>query len=391
MMIKIDGLPYWRLSGFYFIFFLTMGAFVPYWPLYLKSLGMTAESIGSLCAVVVVTRIFSALIWGWVADHTGKPMQIIQLTSLLSIISFSAVFFYEDFWSLFIILFIFSIFWNAALPQIDASTLSHLGQHSHRYTVIRVWGSISFIIAVLILGQFFDQQPIAYVLPILLIAMIFVWLHSLLIPENRPQHDETTNGITLQSILYRPHVIALMSVCFLIQVGHGAYYTFFSIYLKEYQYTNSFIGIAWAVGVFAEIIVYFFTHRLIVQYNLKTLMLITLILATLRWFLIACFVENVAILLFAQSLHAATFGVYHAVAIQYIHREFKGVYQGRGQGLYNSISFGAGIAVGSLMSGYIWNIAGSMVVFAVATFLSGIGVLIAWVWLQTDNHKTILR
>jgi len=375
-MIKVDGLPYWRLSGFYFLFFLTIGAFMPYWSLYLKSIGMTAEAIGILSAIVVVTKIFSSFIWGWIVDHSGKPIQVIRYTSLLSMLSFSLVLFYHDFWSLFIILFIFSIFWSAALPQIEAVTLSHLGEESDSYTVVRIWGSISFIIAVFALGQFFDQKPIQYLLPIIIGSMFLVWLHSLSLPEIPASHEES-NGFTFRSILFKPHVIALMIVCFLVQAGHGPYYTFFSIYLEEHGYSNSFIGTAWALGVLAEVLIYLFMHKIIGRYSLRPLMIIVLILATLRWLLIAWFVDNVFILLFAQCLHAATFGVYHAVAIQYIHREFKGEHQGRGQALYSSVSFGAGLALGSLVSGYLWDSIGSMQTFIFAAILSAVGVIVA--------------
>ena len=380
-MIKVDGLPYWRLSGFYFLFFLTVGGFMPYWSLYLKSLGMTAEAIGILSAIVVVTKIFSSLIWGWVVDRTGKRMQVIRYTSLLSMLSFSLVLFYQDFWSLFIVLFVFSIFWSAALPQIEATTLSHLGEESDSYTVVRIWGSISFIIAVLALGQFFDQQPIDYLLPILIVSMALVWIHSLTIPEIPSQRDKS-NGLTFKSILFKPHVISLMLICFLVQAGHGPYYTFFSIYLEEHNYSTSFIGTAWALGVLAEVIIYVFIHRVIGRFGLRRLMILTLILATIRWLLIAWFVENVFILLMAQCLHAATFGIYHAVAIQYIHREFKGDHQGRGQALYSSVSFGAGLALGSLISGYLWDSVGSMQTFLFAAILSAIGAIIAWYGLK---------
>lgn len=376
-MIKVDGLPYWRLSGFYFLFFLTIGAFMPYWSLYLKSIGMNAEAIGILSAIVVVTKIFSSFIWGWIVDHTGKRIQVIRYTSLLSMLSFSLVLFYQDFWSLFFILFVFSIFWSAALPQIEAVTLSHLGEESDSYTIVRIWGSVSFIIAVLALGKFFDQQSINYLLPIIIITMLLVWLHSLFLPEISTT-NEHTNGSTFRSILFKPHVIALMLVCFLVQAGHGPYYTFFSIYLEEHNYSNSFIGSAWALGVLAEVLIYVFMHRIIGRFGLRKLMILVLLLATVRWLLIAWFVENVAILLFAQCLHAATFGIYHAVAIQYIHREFKGVHQGRGQALYSSISFGAGLALGSLISGYLWDSVGSMQTFIFAAILSAIGGIIAW-------------
>ena len=380
-MKHFTGVPYWRLSGFYFLFFLTIGGFLPYWSLYLKSIGMTAEAIGILSAIVVVTKIFSSLLWGWVVDHTGRRMQVIRYTSLLSMLSFSLVLFYQDFWSLFIILFVFSIFWSAALPQIEATTLSHLGKKSDNYTVIRIWGSISFIISVLALGKFFDQQSIDYLLPLLIVSMALVWIHSLFIPETQSQPGKP-NGLTFRSILFKPRVISLIVVCFLVQAGHGPYYTFFSIYLEEHGYSNSFIGFAWALGVLAEVIVYVFIHRVIGHFGLRRLMILTLILATIRWLLIAWYVENVFILLMAQCLHAATFGVYHAVAIQYIRHEFKGTHQGRGQALYSSVSFGAGLALGSLLSGYLWNSIGSSQTFLFAASLSAAGLFIALNWLE---------
>jgi len=106
-------------------------------------------------------------------------------------------------------------------------------------------------------------------------------------------------------------------------------------------------------------------------------MIVSLILASIRWLMIALFVNNVYLLLLAQLLHAASFAVYHAVAIQYIHREFRGAHQGRGQALYSSISFGAGLALGTLVSGYLWEGVGSMQTYLFAAALSSIAVVIA--------------
>ena len=375
-MIKIDGLPYWRLSGFYFLFFLTIGAFMPYWSLYLKSIDMSAEQIGILSAVVVVTKIFASPFWGWLVDHHGKRIKVIQVCALLTMLCFAPALFLHDFWSLFFILFAFSIFWSAGLPLIEATTLSHLGDNTHDYTIIRIWGSISFIVGVLALGQFFDRQPIDYLLPILILSLALLWLHSLTLPAIA----EIKTGESTRSFidtLKHPTVVYLFIVCFLVQAGHGPYYTFFSIYLEEHDYSNSFIGIAWAVGVIAEVVVYLFIHRFIRHCGLRWLMILALTLASVRWLLIALFVENVFVLLFAQTLHAASFGVYHAVAIQYIHREFTGPHQGRGQALYSSISFGAGLALGTLASGYMWESIGAMQTFLFAAAVSSMALVIA--------------
>jgi PPP family 3-phenylpropionic acid transporter len=87
----------------------------------------------------------------------------------------------------------------------------------------------------------------------------------------------------------------------------------------------------------------------------------------------------------AQLLHAATFGVYHAVAIQFIHRYFVGRHQGRGQALYSSVSFGAGLAVGSLVSGFTWASIGPEQTYAWAGGVSLAGFMVAWRWVRMEE------
>jgi PPP family 3-phenylpropionic acid transporter len=85
------------------------------------------------------------------------------------------------------------------------------------------------------------------------------------------------------------------------------------------------------------------------------------------------------VVILAQVLHAASFGLYHAVAIHMIHRLFTGTHQGRGQALYSSLSFGAGGALGSIASGYLWTGLGpqSMFALAAATGLAAMAVVYA--------------
>jgi MFS transporter, PPP family, 3-phenylpropionic acid transporter len=107
-----------------------------------------------------------------------------------------------------------------------------------------------------------------------------------------------------------------------------------------------------------------------------------LLLASLRWFLIGNYINVLSLLILAQLLHAASFGVYHAVAIQYIHKFFRGRLQGRGQALYSSVSFGAGMAIGSLVSGYAWNKVGAMNCFTGAAVISLIAAMITSFWIK---------
>lgn len=369
--------PYWRLSGFYFFYFAALGALIPYWGLYLKSLGFNESDIGELIAIIMATKIVAPNIWGWIADHTGKRMQIIRVASLFAVLAFAGVFFGSGYWWLALVTILFSFFWNASLPQFEATTMNHLGEQPHRYSAIRLWGSIGFIVAVAGLGTLFDHFSVSLLPIVLLVLYAGIWLNSLLVPEHANAHL-TLDREPLRRVLGKPEVLALLLVCFLVQASHGPYYTFYSIYLEEYGYSRQWIGGLWALGVVAEIAVFLLMYRLLPRYGSRKLLLAALVLTTLRWVLIALFLENSSILLFAQLLHAASFGVVHAVAIHLIHRFFTGHHQGTGQALYSSVTFGIGGALGSLYGGYLWDSAGPEVVYLVAAGISLLALLVAW-------------
>jgi PPP family 3-phenylpropionic acid transporter len=378
-------MPYWRLSGFYLFYFASLGALVPYWGLYLKANGFSAQDIGTLMAVIMATKIVSPNVWGWIADHTGKRMRIVRLGCLLAVISFAGVFLVEgwqnSFWWLALVMLLFSFFWNAALPQFEATTFSHLGTETHRYSSIRLWGSIGFIITVAGLGPVLDRQG-AHVLPFVLIILFSgIWMASLMVPEQSAHHLSIKHE-PLRQVLQRPAVLALLAVCFFMQMSHGPYYTFYTIYMEEHAYSRSLIGQLWALGVIAEVVVFLFMHRWLPRFGLRLLLMLSLIVATVRWLMIGWFVEVLPLMIVAQVLHAGSFGLYHASAIQLIHRYFTGRHQGIGQALYSSLSFGAGGAIGSFYSGNSWDTLGASTTFTIAAGISLVAFIISWIWIR---------
>ena len=368
---------YWRLSGFYLFYFAALGALWPYWGPYLKSIGFGDAEIGQLVAIIMATKIVAPYLWGWIADHTGQRMMIVRIASLLAVIAFAGIFINHTYWWLVLVMMIYSFFWNASLPQFEATTLSYLGEDTHRYSSIRLWGSFGFIVAVAGLGPLLNFYGTSLVPLVFLGLLGGIWVCSLLVPEQVADswlldHEPIVN------VLRRPAVMALFMVCFLLQASHGPYYTFYSIYLQEHGYSYSTIGQLWALGVVAEIIVFLFMHRLLPRYGPRFLFLASLALTTLRWLMIGWFVDSAPLLAAAQLLHAASFGVYHAVAISLVHRYFTGRHQGRGQALYSSVSFGAGGATGSFISGYLWQGMGATTTFTFGAVLGLTAFILAW-------------
>ncbi|NQZ53907.1 MAG: MFS transporter [Piscirickettsiaceae bacterium] len=384
--MSLSKTPYWRLSGFYFFYFASLGVLVPYWGLYLQWQGFSAQDIGELTAILLATRIIAPNIWGWIADRHGQRMRIVRFASLAGIIGFSAILLDNSYLWIAGVMLVFSFFWNASLPQFEATTLQHLGEHTHHYSKIRLWGSIGFIFTVATLGTLLETFD-AYIVPYaMLISMGAIWLVSLTVPESASRHLHLTHQ-PLFSIVKRPEVLAFLSMCFLVQVSHGPYYTFYTIYLEQHGYSRSLIGQLWALGVIAEVIVFLFMHRWLPRFGIRKVLLLSLLLSSLRWLIIGFFPDSLILLLFAQLLHAASFGTFHAAAIAWVHHYFVGKNQGRGQALYSSIGFGAGGAIGSLFSGYFWLSPGPTVTFSLAAVASLLAFIIGLRWLNVSIEK----
>ena len=381
------NIPYWRLSGLYLFYFASLGAFVPYWSLYLKYIGFNPAEIGQLSALMISTKIVAPNVWGWIADHTGKSVRMIRLATILTALFFAGFLWIEAYVWFAVLIVTFSFFWNAVLPQFEAITLYHLKKQSYRYSQIRLWGSIGFIVAVLVLGWLFEQQSIQGLVYCLLGLFILSAVTTLTTPEAAIDKSKTT-GLKLLPILKKPEVIVFFIVNMLVQISHAPYYVFYSIYLKNLHYSSTLIGGLWALGVVAEIILFLFIKPFLIRCSLRAILLVSLCLASVRWLLISWFPEQLPVLVIAQVLHAATFGGTHVVAIHFVHQYFGEHHQGKGQALYNSLSFGIGGVLGSLYSGQYWESLGGSIVFSIASACCLLAFIIAYSGIGRKNQQS---
>jgi MFS transporter, PPP family, 3-phenylpropionic acid transporter len=380
------SVPYWRLSAFYFFYFATLGGFLPYWSLYLKDSGFNPIQIGELSALLVSTKIIAPNLWGCIADHTGKSMRIIRFASFFAALLFAGFLFARHYFWFAWITIAFSFFWNAVLPQFEAVTLFHLKNEPHRYSRIRLWGSIGFIVTVLGIGKLLDSKPVA-ILPLVIVALLVLsWWVTLITPEAKAiSHGQAPLGML--KIIKKPEVLAFFTVNILLQIAHAPYYVFYTIYLKYYHYSATVTGLLWALGVLAEIVLFLYMRGLLKRFSLRAILLLSLALATGRWLMIGWCADYLAVLIIAQLLHAATFGGAHVVAIHLVHLYFGGQHQGKGQALYSSLSFGLGGMLGSLYSGYYWESLGSRFVYSMAAICCGLALVIAYAWVGRENQQ----
>jgi PPP family 3-phenylpropionic acid transporter len=311
-------------------------------------------------------------------------MSVVRAASFFTAVVFIGVFFGTQFWWLALVMLAFSFFWHASLPLVEVSTMNHLGAQPGAYGRVRLWGSIGFIISVTALGALIDRHGPWWVLPGLLVLMTGIWLYSLALPESEFKVHVAHPQPFLKTIM-RPDVFAFLLACFLMQVSHGPYYTFYSIYLEAHGYSKSVIGLLWAFAVVCEIGVFLLMQRLLLRVALRPVLLASFFLAAARWLLIGYFPQHLWVLILAQVLHAATFGSFHATAMQMVHRFFTGRHQHRGQAIYGSASFGIGGAVGSYYSGLTWESLGPAATFAIAAGAAAMAFVVAYFLLRPQR------
>lgn len=386
-VISPEAIPRIRLSGFYLFYFAFLGALVPYWSLYLQSFDFGPEMIGLLMGMLHATRILAPSLWGWLADYSGRRMWIVRFGSLAAWLSFALIFRAEEALYIGLVTLAFSFFWNAILPQFEVVTLRYLGEDKHGYSRIRVWGSVGFIASVTGTGYLMDLVHIRMLPWVLLILLVLIWANTLIVAqkaEPAETHAAAANTPFLP-LLLRPQVIAFFAICFLVQFGHGPYYSFFSPMLEQLQYSRGLIGVLWSLGVLAEVVLFIYMREVLLRWSMRRIMLVSLWLSVLRWTLTALLPDYLLPLLLAQLLHAASFGSLHIVGIALVQHYFPPATQGRGQALFSSLGFGAGGMVGSVVAGWIWHQGGGMPAFLTSALGCLVAIVLTSVWIRPEK------
>jgi PPP family 3-phenylpropionic acid transporter len=345
-------LPAKRLAGFYFFYYAAVGALVPYLGLYLVARGMSPAGVGLGVGVLSMTRIFAPYAWGWWADRRGRRMDLVRLSLGLGLVCFALVGLAPPA-ALILMIAVYGLMVYGAMGQFEVVTFRYLAAAAHRYSAIRVWGSIGFIAVVLALGPVFDRLGVRS-LPAWIAGMFLAaWLIGWRIPEP-PALEGVRHGGSMWSVVRQRPVAGFLLACLITQISFGPYYGFLSIFLEEHGYRKTVIGGLWALAVVSEVCVFWFIPRFLPRLSLEKLFLAAVASSALRWAATPLVVDAPVLLMLVQLLHGANFGLYHLAAVSLIQRLFPSALQGRGQALYIGASYGFGGAVGGWLAGAVW-------------------------------------
>jgi len=369
-----------RLALFYGATFGTMGTHLPFFTLWLKSVGIDASWIGIISAVPAVTRftvlpfvtgaagrrysLRAALIAAAAATALGFAVIGTQYLPLAVLIAYAAT----------------CCLWTPMVPLTDAYALGGVARYGLNYGPLRLWGSAAFVAGALICGLLVDIVAARYLIWVIASVAALGALCSLgLQPLDRPKPPETA-VLGASALLRDPGFLAIIVAAALIQASHAAYYAFASITWQASGLDGLTIAGLWVLGVLAEIVVFALSPR----FTLAPALLVVIggLSAVARW-LITAQEPSVAVLSVVQLAHGLTFGLTQVGTMGMLVRHVPGHMMARGQG-YLAACGGIVSATASMVSGRIYEHHGQQVYYVMAVMALMAAVVM---WLARHRLK----
>jgi PPP family 3-phenylpropionic acid transporter len=362
-----------RLALFYGALFGLIGIQLPFFPVWLKAVGVEASWIGIITAVPSVARFTVLPFVTGLADRRHSPRGAMVVTAFATALGFAAVGTQHQPLLVFLAYAVTCCVWTPMVPLTDAYALKGVARYGLNYGPLRLWGSAAFVVGALACGLLVDVIAARHLIWVISAMAVLGALASLGLQLLDPAKPVSAPPSGATALLRDKGFLALIAAAGLIQGSHVAYYIFASIAWQEAGLSGLTIAGLWALGVLAEIVVFALSPRFTLQPSV--LVVIGALSAVARW-LITAEAPPVAVLTAVQLTHGLSFGVTQVGTMGLMVRHVPVHAIGRGQG-YLAACNGLIAASASILSGVIYAKYGQDVYYVMAAMAFS-GAMVMW-------------
>lgn len=363
-----------RLAAHYAGLFMPVGIMLPFWPVFLSGRGLSEWEIGVALAAGSVSKLVVNPIVGSLVDRLGRRRAVMIALSFLSLLAFACFYLADGFLPILVLSAVASGLFTAQMPLAENLSLFMATRRKFDYGRVRLWGSLSFILAALGGGWILTGRDSEIVLHASLACLFLMALISLGLPEmkiTKRAKDGSESG--LLSLLADKRFLLFLCCAGSLQASHMVYYGFSTLHWRAAGIDEGTIGVLWSLGVVAEIILFSQGNRVLGRLGPTGLLLLAGGGGVVRWTVLA-FTTWEPALYGAQILHALTFGAMHLGAMHYLSRNIPLAVSARAQGLYSSFVTGIAQGAGMLAAGPLYHALNGSA-FLTMALLSGLGLL----------------
>ena len=351
-----------RLATFYAASFLVVGIQLPFWPLWLAGRGLDARQIATVFAAAIWAKVVATPALGAIADRLGRRRGVMIALAVISWAAYAGLWPVAGFWAILALNLAGGAAQSALMPLGDSITLAAVHRDGLDYGRVRVWGSISFIVAAIGSGALLALAPPggAAGWPVLLLVLaasagLLAACIAIRSPPQSPAAGRARWAALGRLAADRRFWLFVVSAAAL-QASHQLYYGFGTLYWRRLGFADPVIGALWAEGVAAEIALFWFSAPLVARLGPLGLMALGGAAGIVRWSLMGV-APGLAAAAALQLLHALTFGASHLGAMHFMARNVPAGAAASAQSLYAALSagFGSGLvmlAAGALYAAY---------------------------------------
>lgn len=339
-----------RLSLFYAAYYIGTGVFLPFWPVWLASRSLTGGEIGLVLGASSAVRIVAPWLVAQIADRRGSRRPVMIALAVVALAVFTLYWPSHGFIPIVVVSLLFSAAWVSISPLGESLTLMTAAAEGFDYGRVRLWGSISFILASFGAGALVGGRDPDALLLLGGASVVAVLLTCLMLPDRRaPPHRAPSPPIA--EVLRVPGFLLLLAAAGCVQASHAFYYGFSALHWRAVGLSDGLVGLLWAEGVVAEIILFWAAPGLLRRVSPALLIAIGGLAGVIRWTAFAE-TDSLVLLVALQALHGFTFGSAHLGAVHFISRAVPPGLSATAQSLYAAVV--AGILTGLASAGSGW-------------------------------------
>ncbi len=364
------------LKQYYFYYFAAVGLIEPFLTLYWRQLGLSGSQIGILYSLTPAAGIVAPWVLGYLADRSRRQWELLLVTSLVSALLFAVLALPSGFWPIFALIVPYAVVKTPLLPFVNSLTFAHLAHDRGAYGRLRVWGSVGYILTAVVLGSAMKRADAGVIFLGSALAYIGCTVTALRMrPAARQRIDTGPAGIARQDLAAFHPLIPFFLGCLIIAASGGALRNFFGIDLMAKGGSMGLVGLSWAIGVTAEVLVMLRGPRLLARFGARGLLLAGCLATVLRWTLYAALTDPLLIVA-VSPLHALTFASFYLGSMDYLEQRTPAALRTTGQGLFSAVTFGVGHTLGNLLSGWLFEPLGMSRLYLLNAILAVIGTAV---------------
>lgn len=344
------------ISTFYFVYFFGFGALFPFLALYLQEGGrFDGTQIGLLLSLNPIMSIVAQPLWGMLCDATRKPRAVLGGTVWLTMLVALALPWIGDvaFLVAILLLALLAIVQSAAMPLMDALTMSYAARTGQQYGTYALWGAAGFATSVFLVGKLSDVYGLHFAMVSFIVLMGLSGIISFFLPTEAAQTKvDLLAGV--RTLLRMPRYSVFLAASFLVFGPMLANNYYFGILMKDSGANLTGLGIAFLIAAGTEVPFMKWSERFIERWGLMTVLIACSVLAFVRWGLYA-FHLPLAVVYASALLQGFAVGLFIPAALRYVYEVSPKGVRATAVSLYSMAGNGLGSWLCTFLGGVLMN------------------------------------